>query len=107
MSFTPKALADGEIPQAPEVIFTASAAVGTYVKEMALFNRNAALQTIVLYVNRTGENRTWKRFELQQFESADALDDGQTLFLESGDEVLAEASNASAVDFIMSGVEEN
>lgn len=106
MAFTPKAIADGEIPLAIGSIFTASAGIATYIKAITLFNKNVLNQVILIEVNRTGVNRFWRRFELQQFESADVLDDGQTMILEAGDVIFASATTASAVDFTISGVEE-
>ena len=106
MAFAPKALADGEIPLGIGTIFTATASIATYVKAITLFNKNAINQNILIEVNRSGVNRFWRRFELQQFESADVLDDGQTIILEPGDLLLASATTAAAVDFTISGVEE-
>ncbi len=106
MAFTPKAIADGEIPVAIGAIFSATASIATYVKAITLFNKNAINQIVLIEVNRSGVNRFWRRFELQQFESADVLDDGQTMILEAGDVLFASATTAAAVDFTISGVEE-
>lgn len=106
MAFTPKALADGEIPSAEAPIFNATANIGTYVKAITLFNNNLANQVILIGVNRTGDVRNWRRFELLQFESADVIDDGETMLLEPNDTIVASATNANSVDFTISGVEE-
>lgn len=106
MPFTPKALGDGFIPDALATIFTATANVATYVKEFTLINEDSAAQTILIYVNRSGENRFWKRFELNQNEAADVLTDGQTMLLEEGDTIVAETTSADAVHYTLSGVEE-
>lgn len=106
MPFTPKALGDGFIPDAVETIFTATANRATYVKEFTLLNESTTTQTILIYVNRTGENRQWKRFELQQNEAADVLTDGQTMLLEEGDTIVAVTTSTDAVHYTLSGVEE-
>ena len=106
MAFIPKALSDGQLPTSIGTIFAATAIIGTYVKQITLFNNNAANQVIVISVNRTGVTRNWRRFELLTLEAADVLDDGQTMLLEAGDLLLAETTSANSVDFTGSGVEE-
>ena len=105
--FIPKALSDGQLPTSLGTIFAATAIIGTYVKQITLFNLNAGNQVILIAVNRTGVTRTWRRFELQTLEAADVLDEGQTMLLEAGDLLLAETTNANSVDFTVSGVEES
>lgn len=105
--FIPKALNDGQLPTSLGTIFAATAIIGTYIKQITLFNLNASNQVILIKVNRTGVTRTWRRFELQTLEAADVLDEGQTMLLEAGDLLLAETTNANSVDFTVSGVEES
>jgi len=107
MAFTPKAIADGQLPDTLGVLFIATAAVGTYVKELSLFNNNVVNQVIELFVNRQGVERSWRRMEIEINEQADALTDGETMLLEQGDTISGRTTTASAVDFIISGVEEN
>lgn len=107
MAFAPKALVDGQIPVALSAIFTASAGIGTYVKSFTLYNTNASNQVIIVEVNRSGTLRRWRRFELQENESADVVDEGQTMMLESGDSIHCSTDDANSVDFTISGVEEN
>ena len=106
MAFSPKALADGELPSAQAVIFNATAQIGTYVKSITLFNNNLANQVIRIGVQRTGDVRSWRRLELLQFESADIVDDGEVMILEANDTIVGETTNANSVDFTISGVEE-
>ncbi len=107
MAFAPKAIADGQLPTVLGPLFVATAVVGTYVKELSLFNNNAANQVIELFVNRQGVERSWRRLEIELNEQGDALTDGETMLLEVGDSISGRTTTASAVDFIISGVEEN
>jgi hypothetical protein len=100
-------LSDGQLPTSTGTIFAATAIIGTYIKQITLFNLNASNQVIRISVNRTGVTRSWRRFELQTLEAADVLDEGQTMLLEAGDLLLAETTNANSVDFTVSGVEES
>lgn len=106
MAFTPKALADGQVPTTLTVLFVGTADIATYVKEFTLFNTNAIAQSIEIFVNKTGVNRKYRRFELLLNESADVLDEGKAIILEAGDTILAVTGTASAVDFTIAGVEE-
>ena len=106
MAFTPRALSDGQLPNSIGVIFTATADIATYVKTVSLFNTNVTQQIIDLYVNRSGVNRQWRRIQLDQYESAEALTNGDSKLLEAGDTLLAVTTTASAVDYTVDGVEE-
>lgn len=110
-TFRPKALADGELPTVQGAIFAATADVGTYVKNFSLYNKNAATQTITLFILRPGGSniaRFWQRYELAQNEWAIVVDgDQESLLLSPGDEIQAVTTTANAVDFDIAGVEES
>lgn len=112
-TFTPKGLGDGEVPVVQGAIFTASADVGTYIRHFSLYNKNAAAQTIDLYVTRaianggSGVARLWRQYVLDQNESAEVVDESVgSLILQSGDAIEAVTTTANAVDYDISGVEE-
>lgn len=107
MSFAPKAIADGQLPTTLGVLFTATASIGTYVKEFTVFNNNAVNQVIETFVNRQGVERSWRRLEIELNEQGDLLTDGETMMLEQGDTISGRTTTATAVDFIISGVEES
>ncbi len=106
MAFIPKALADGQLPTAQDILFTGTADIATYVKTFTLFNNNASNQIILIGVNQSGTVRNWRRFELLLNESADVIDDGESMILEQGDTIVGSTTSANAVDFTISGVEE-
>lgn len=103
-TFTPKVLADGQLATTKTVVFTATTA--TYVKSLTLFNDNAAEQTVLVYLKPGATSRKARRFVLTQNEHANAIDPGEIILLESGDEIEAQTTTASAVDFVLMGVEE-
>ena len=109
-AFSPKFFADGELPTVQAAIFVASADVGSYVKSFSLYNKNAATQTITLWIKRvngSGTARFFQRYELLVDEYATVIDeDLQSLELEPGDEIQAATTTANAVDFDISGVQE-
>lgn len=107
MSFSGKSLSQGEVQTALAALFAASAALCTYVKGVSLFNKNAATQTIDVYVSIGGTDRRYRRFVLAQFESADVLSEGNTWELSNGDSIKAITTTANAVDYTVTGVEEN
>ena len=109
-TFRPKFLGDGELPTAAAALVTFTADIGTYLKSFFMFNKNAATQTIlisVLRANGSGIARLLRRIELEQFESAQLVDDDtQSIRFEAGDQLLAETTTANAVDYDIDGVTE-
>ena len=103
-TFTPKVLAEGQLATTKTTLFTAVAA--TYVKSLTLFNDNAAEQTVIVYVRPASTSRKIRRFVLAQNEHANAIDPGEIILLETGDLIEAQTTTASAVDFVLMGVEE-
>lgn len=105
-TFTTAVLADGQLPSTQGAIFTGPAVTVTYVKRISLFNTNAAQQTIDLYLNVSGSARRWRRYVLNQHESAEVLETGDAIVLEAGDTIEAITTTASAVDYYVCGVKE-
>jgi hypothetical protein len=109
-TFAPKFFADGQLPIAQGVLFTAAADVGSYLKSFSLFNNNAVTQVIILWLKRangSGIARQWKRYELAVNEWAEVIDeDTQSIELEVGDQILGITTTAGAVDYDISGVTE-
>jgi phage-related holin len=106
MAFTAKPLADGTLPTTQAAIYTVPAVTVAYVKQLFLFNTNAVVQVITLWLNTSGTVRKWRTLTLAQNESADILEQGESLQLEAGDVILAEGTTASATDYVLTGVTE-
>lgn len=106
MPFTAAALADGLVPTVQAAIYTCPASTVVYLKSVTLFNKNAVQQTILLYLTRTGTARFWRRFVLEQYESAAVLDHGESVILETGDALEAATTTTNAVDYTVSGIRE-
>lgn len=107
MSFTGKSLAANTVQVALAPLFTATAALCTYVKSFSLSNVNAATQTIDVYLTIGGTDIFFRRFVLALDESADVLSDGSTWELAPGDAIKAVTTTAAAVPFSITGVEES
>ncbi len=104
MAFTANSLADGQLATSAGTLYTATA-VKAYLKNLFLFNTNAAEQTVELYLKRSGgTSRLWKRYVLAQYESADVLD--KELLLGSGDLIEGLTTTATAVNYYVAGVTE-
>lgn len=107
MPFQSKPLADGVLPTSKGALYTAPGDVlCTYVKRIAIFNRDAAEQTIPVWVNLTGTSRQWRRYVLAQYEAVDLLDHGDVLHLGPGDILEASTTSGANVDFFVTGIEE-
>lgn len=106
MAFSAQALADGQLPDVQGAIYTVPFSATAYVKQLLLFNANAATQTIDLWLNTSGTPRRWHRVVLEENEAAPLLDHGESLQLESGSSIEAVTTTAAAVDFTITGVVE-
>lgn len=106
MSFAGALMADGQVSDSKGTLYTVPASTVAYIGFFSLFNTNAATQTIIVYINN-GTSRKVRQFDLDQNESADVLESSQKIVLEAGDLIEAETTTASAVDFVISGVEED
>lgn len=106
MAFTTAVLADGQLPTTQGAILTGAAATVTYVKRISIFNTNAASQTIDVWLNVSGTPRRWRRYVLDQNESAELLEHGDAIVLEASDTIEAVTTTASAVDYYICGVKE-
>ncbi len=105
-TFTTAVLADGQLPNTQTAIFTGAASTITYVKRISIYNTNAAQQTIDIYLNVSGTPRKWRRYVLDQHQSAELLETGDAIVIEASDTIEAVTTTASAVDYYICGVKE-
>jgi len=102
-------LSDGQVATTQTTIFEADGSsvfnsASFTIKKITFFNINAAAQTAILYLQKrsrtAGEIR---QFVLQQDEGGEYLEPGEVLEIENGDQLLAETTTASAVNFFVDG----
>lgn len=106
-NFSPFSPLNGQLPTAQGNIIAAPSGTNYYIKQLYLFNNNAATQTILLYlVPNAGSQTSWHRIVLAQNESAHVLEDGESVTLTPGDAIQAVTTTASAVDYTSTGVQE-
>lgn len=103
MPLVQTALADGYLPTSKGTLYTVPGGARVYITDLTIFNINAAVQTVVLYVNRTGTSRIIGRATLTQNYMA-TLSGG--LVLEAGDLIEGQTTTGSAVHYAISGVVE-
>ncbi len=101
-----KSLGDGQVATSSTVVYTVPESVSsTTLTYLALFNTNAADQTIAIYIQRHGStSRQVGRFVLKQNQRGHEFIDAEP-FLSPGDKVLLSTTTASAVDYMLSGTE--
>lgn len=105
-TFAVLAPVDGQLPNSKAAILTVPGATSYYLKTFFLFNTNAATQTILLYINSSGTSRQFARIVLAQNESADIIEQGESIELAAADTIEAVTTTASAVDYTITGVKE-
>lgn len=105
MAFTAGSLADGQLPTTKGTLLTIAASTTGYVKNLFLYNGNAATQTVNLYLKRSGStSRQIRRVELAQYESASVIEGEVAILLSTGDVIEGDTTTSSAVDYYIAGV---
>jgi hypothetical protein len=102
MTFTAKALADGQVPNTKSALYTSPSNTTTLIKGMTFVNTSSTPQTLTLFSNRSGSSRQYISVTLEENETLVA--DG-ALTLETGDVLEAETTTATVVDYTISGVQ--
>lgn len=106
-TFTANSLADGQVAVAKGAIYTVPGGTKAYIKRVRFFNTNAVTQLLEVWLKRSGgTSRKQIQFELLQNETADFAEQSETMELSPGDQIEAATTTASAVDYIVTGVEE-
>ena len=106
-TFLGKSIADGQVANSQTAIYTVPASTVAFLKQATFFNTNAAAQTLLIWLKRSGgTSRKHRTFTLAENESVDLLDSGATLELSTGDAIEASTTTAAAVDYVVMGVEE-
>ena len=106
MTIAGTALADGQLAAAAAptpTIYTTPGGTITYVKSIVCTNTGAGRNVVVLAVTRTGAERRLIRVPL---ETNEQLFFNEPVLLEATDIIQGEATNATEVDFVISGAEE-
>lgn len=105
MAFTAGTLADGQVATSVTALYTVPGATTAYLKSVTFLNTNAATQTLIVSVKRSGgTSRKVRQYTLAQNESADYIEPGSALLLSTGDAVEAITTTGTAVDYTVSGV---
>lgn len=106
-SFAGKVLADGQLGAAKATLYTCPVGTVTYVKFWSLKNTGTNDEDIALYVKRSGgTSRSIGSAVLEGGDFARVVDKDEVIVLSAGDELEGNATNASVVDYVISGTEE-
>lgn len=106
MAIAPKVLGSGQLPTSKGTLYTVPGSTSAYVKFLRVHNTNAATQTVIIYANTAGTSRIIGRAVLAQNETAEVIDSGAALTLETGDLIEGVTTTSSAVDYVITGAEE-
>ncbi len=98
------ALADGQLPAAEGVLYTVPAGTITYIKSIICANTGAGQNVVLLYLRVDGVNS--RRLIRVPLETNEQLYFYPPLTLEAADEIRGEATNATEVDYVISGGED-
>jgi hypothetical protein len=107
MLMTGKVLAEGQLAITKGTIYTVPQGKTAFIRFFSCYNSNSAAQTINIYIKPGSTSRQIGRYSLNQYESLRLLDNNEILVLEEGDIIEADTTTASAVDYVISGMEES
>lgn len=102
-------LADGQLAITQSTIFVADGSsvfdsASFSIDKITFFNTNDLAQTTILFLKtRFGTSRELRQFILQQNDGGEYLEPGELITLENGDQLRAETTTASAVNFTVIG----
>ena len=106
-NFTPLPVSNGQLPNSQASILVCPSGINYYLKQFFLYNENAASQTIQLWLfPNGGVAELFRQLVLGQNESAQVLEEGESITLTPGDAIQAITTTASAVDYTFTGVQE-
>lgn len=100
---TPKLLAEGQLAAAKGTIYTVPAGLQAIIRNVALGNVGGLTELAILYVKKSGS--TSKLFSRAQMDADEFAHEEDIGTLDAGDEIEAETTNATSVDFSIHGVE--
>jgi hypothetical protein len=106
MAFTAKVLAEGQFANSKGTLYTVPTATKTYVKFFNVWNGNAATQTVRVYLKPGSTSRQIVTVSLAQNESANIIELCGSFTLEAADLIEGDTTTASALDYVITGVEE-
>ena len=100
---TPKLLAEGQLAAAKATIYTVPVGMQAIIRNVAFGNVGGVTENLNLYVKKSGgTSRLFSKAQLDPNEFAHEEDIGT---LDAADELEAETTNATSVDFSVMGVE--
>lgn len=105
--FDGKPLADGQLAAAVATLYTVPADVRSAIVRFAHFeNVGSTSEAVRLYANVSGTRRGIGRCTLEAGEQWRPLEVGEVLHLQTGDTIDGHTTNATTVDYLITGVEE-
>lgn len=105
MAYTAKSLADGQVAASKTTVYTVPGSTKAIVNHIRVFNNGPTTETVICYLKRSaGTSKKQGIALLQTNESADFIH--KPVNLSTGDTIEMQTSNASTVDFFITGAEE-
>lgn len=104
MALSIKTLGNGQLAAAKGTLYTVPGATQAIVRSIVLVNTDASARTVNLYVNATGTSRRIIPKDMSMAAGASFVVD-EIITLEAADLLEGDASAATVVDYLISGIE--
>lgn len=106
-NFAPLPVSNGQLPNSQANILVCPPGTFYYVKQFFLFNHNTTVETIQLFlVPNGGTASSLPQLQLAQNQSAQVLEEAESITLTPGDAIQAVTTTAAMVDYTFTGVQE-
>ncbi|MBL0320557.1 MAG: hypothetical protein IPP74_14875 [Alphaproteobacteria bacterium] len=106
MTISVKVLAEGQLANAKGTLYTVPAATTSYVKFFSVYNAAATNQDVEIFVKAGSTSRQVAFISLAPRQSARVIDKDEALNLEAGDLIEGNSTDATSVDYVITGAEE-
>lgn len=106
MAIVGEALADGQLPAAEGVLYTVPAGTVAYIKSIVYTNTHAVNTNVCLILVRLDGANSRRLIRVPLYAN-EQLYYNDALTLEAADEIRGHATNATEVDYVISGAEES
>jgi len=106
MALDIKNIAEGQLPSSTGDLYTVSASTKTIIKSITLVNTNTIIETINLYLLKSGSSARRIIPKDMQLGVGYSLIFDDVLTLGTGDKIQGDTTTGSKVDYTISGTEE-
>lgn len=106
MAILVKVLAEGQLPNTKTTLYTVPGGTKGYIKFLSAVHVSGGTQVVEFFVNISGTSRKISYTTLLTNESVRVIEKDEVLVLDAGDFIEGRTTDATSVDYVITGAEE-